>query len=112
MKSLHLISGLSFALLAALTVVATPVPAAAGKKFCPPGLANKGCIPPGQRKKWAVGQALPREIEYRQVYDWRDYNLSPPPDGHLYGEIDGDILLIRAATRLVIDAVILAGALN
>src|SRR5437870_1009551 len=28
---------------------------------CPPGLAkkNNGCMPPGQAKKWAIGQPLP-----------------------------------------------------
>ena len=31
---------------------------------CPPGLAKKGngCQPPGQAKKWRVGQPLPRDV--------------------------------------------------
>ena len=98
--------------LTAFSVLTTPLPAAAGQKFCPPGLAKKGCIPPGQRKKWAKGHALPGDVYYRPVYNWGEYNLSPPPAGHVYGEVDGDILLIRAASRLVIDAVILGAILN
>jgi Ni/Co efflux regulator RcnB len=115
MISIRIVSGVSLALLAALValaVVTTQAPAMAGQKFCPPGLAKKGCIPPGQRKKWEIGQALPRDISYRRISDWRDYDLSEPPEGYLYGEVDGDILLIRAATRLVIDAVVLGSLLN
>jgi hypothetical protein len=96
----------------ALSVATTPLPAAAGQKFCPPGLAKKGCIPPGQRKKWTKGRALPSDVYYRPLSNWGEYDLSPPPSGHVYGEVDGDILLIRAATRLVIDAVILGSILN
>ena len=39
-----------------------------GKQYsagrCPPGLAkkNNGCMPPGQAKKWAIGQPLPRDV--------------------------------------------------
>jgi len=31
---------------------------------CPPGLAKKhnGCMPPGQAKKWVIGQPLPRDV--------------------------------------------------
>src|SRR5690348_15780612 len=34
--------------------------------FCPPGLAkkNNGCMPPGQAKKWAIGQPLPVGVAY------------------------------------------------
>lgn len=44
---------------------------------CPPGLAKKGCIPPGQAKKlFNVGQRIPRGYNgftpYRQIpYDLR-----------------------------------------
>ena len=83
-----------------------------GGKFCPPGLAKKGCIPPGQRKKYQVGYALPGDISYRTIYEYQRYNLAPPPSGHFYGSVDNDILLIRAASRLVVDAVILGALLN
>ena len=112
MKPIRIIGTALLASLTALSIAVTPMPAAAGKKFCPPGLAKKGCIPPGQRKKWTKGRALPSDVYFRPLSNWRDYNLSPPPYGHVYGNVDGDILLIRAATRLVVDAVILSAILN
>jgi len=112
MKPIRIIGTALLASLTAFSVAATPLPAAAGQKFCPPGLAKKGCIPPGQRKKWTKGRALPRDVYYRPLSNYRDYNLSRPAPGYVYGEVDGDILLIRAATRLVVDAVILAAFLN
>ena len=112
MKPARIISTALLASLTAFSVVTTPIAASAGQKFCPPGLAKKGCIPPGQRKKWTKGRALPDDVYYRPLSNWSRYDLSPPPYGHVYGEVDGDILLIRTATRLVVDAVILATLLN
>ena len=106
MKPIRIIGTALLVSLTALSIAATPMPAAAGKKACPPGLAKKGCIPPGQRKKWTRGHALPRDVYYRPVTNWNDYNLSPPPYGHVYGDVDGDILLIREATRLVVRAIL------
>jgi hypothetical protein len=114
MKPIRIIGGALLATLTAFAVSTTPLPAAAGQKFCPPGLAKKNhhCMPPGQLKKWTKGRALPHDVYYRPLSNWRDYDLSPPPYGHVYGSVDGDILLIRTATRLVVDAVILAAILN
>ncbi|HEX5806586.1 MAG TPA: hypothetical protein VFY31_09665 [Macromonas sp.] len=77
---------------------------AAGK--CPPGLAkkNNGCLPPGQAKKWAVGQRLPAGVErYPLPADLR-VRLGPPPAGHEFVRVAGDILLIAVGTSMVIDA--------
>ncbi|MGR3717885.1 MAG: RcnB family protein [Thermohalobaculum sp.] len=113
MKPIRIITGALLATLTAFVVATTPVPASAGQKFCPPGLAkNKHCTPPGQLKKWTKGHSLPQDVYYRPLSNWRDYDLSPPPYGHVYGSVDGDILLIRTATRLVVDAVILAAFAN
>lgn len=137
MKTSRIIGGLLLASITAFAIAAAPLPASAGpkaqghkghghnshgrdyagqnhagQKFCPPGLAKKGCIPPGQRKKWTKGRALPHDVYYRPVPNWREYDLSPPPYGHVYGSVDGDILLIRAATRLVVDVAILAALLD
>ena len=113
MKLSKFISVSALAAFTALAIAAPPQVAAAGNKhFCPPGLINKGCMPPGQAKKYRIGYALPGEIHYRTIYNWRDYDLGPPPAGHIYGAVDGDILLIRAATRLVVDAIILGALLN
>ena len=128
MKPIRIIGGALLASLTAFAVMTTPVPASAGpkapgqkfvgqkfsgQKFCPPGLAkNKHCMPPGQHKKWTKGRSLPHDVYFRPLSNWSDYDLSPPPYGHVYGSVDGDILLIRTATRLVVDAVILAAILN
>jgi len=73
---------------------------------CPPGLAkkNNGCMPPGQAKKWARGQPLPRDVTY--------YALPPDllgrlvaPAGTQYVRVAADILLIAVGTGMVIDAI-------
>ena len=116
MKPIRIIGSALLASLTAFAISTAPPPAAAGQKFCPPGLAKKGCIPPGQRqkwtKKWTKGYALPLDVYYRPVLNWSYYDLSPPPQGYVYGSVDGDILLILAATRLVVDVAILAAILN
>ncbi len=113
MKLIRIVGGALLATLTAFAVTTTPVPASAGQKFCPPGLAkNKHCMPPGQLKKWTKGRALSHDVYFRPLSNWSEYDLSPPPYGHVYGRVDGDILLIRSATRLVVDAVILAAFAN
>ena len=74
---------------------------------CPPGLAkkNNGCMPPGQAKKWHVGQPLPREVVYYEVPRPLVIKLPPPAPGHRYVRVAADILLIAIGTGMVIDAV-------
>ena len=60
------------------------------------------------RKKWTKGYALPYDVYYRPVSNWRDYGLSVPQSVYVYGQVDNDILLIRESTRLVVTAVLLA----
>ncbi len=114
MKPIRIIGGALRASLTAFAVTTTPLPASAGQKFCPPGLAkkNNNCMPPGQLKKWTKGRALPHDVYFRPLSNWGDYDLEPPPQGHVYGSVDGDILLMRTATRLVVEAVILAAFAN
>ena len=95
---------------------------------CPPGQAKKGnCVlwyddgywrdhraedrayeqgyRDGRREaRWAIGRALPRDIDYIVVRDYDRYHLRPPPRGHYYVEVDGRILIIQAATQIVLDA--------
>lgn len=74
---------------------------------CPPGLAkkNNGCLPPGQAKKWAVGQRLPQGVvTYPLPQDLRR-RLGTPPAGHEFVRVAGDILLIAVGTSMVIDAI-------
>jgi len=74
---------------------------------CPPGLAKKrnGCLPPGQAKKWQVGRPLPREVIYYDVPPPLVVKIGPPPAGHRYVRVAGDILLIAIGTGMVIDAI-------
>lgn len=74
---------------------------------CPPGLAkkNNGCMPPGQAKKWRVGQPLPRTVVYYEVPQPVLVQLGPPPQGHRYVRVAADILLIAVGTSLVVDAI-------
>jgi len=109
MKPIRIIVGLPLALLTAFAVIATPLSASAGNKFCPPGLANKGCIPPGQRKKWVRGEYIPHDVVYHRVYH-DEYHLPAPREGHFYARIGGDIYLLAEATQRVIEAINLVDA--
>jgi hypothetical protein len=68
---------------------------------CPPGLAKKGCAPPGQAKKYTIGRPL--APEYGCLDDWGRYDLARPRDGYCYSRVDNDIVLIARATRNVIE---------
>ena len=74
---------------------------------CPPGLAktNNGCMPPGQVKKWHVGQPLRPDIVYYPVPPELVVKLGPPPPGHRYVRVAADILLITVGTAIVVDAI-------
>jgi Ni/Co efflux regulator RcnB len=76
-----------------------------GKNRCPPGLARRGpnCVP-GSRV-WSRGRALPRSVVYYDVPAPLLLELPPPPRGHRYVRVAGDILLITIGAGLVIDAV-------
>lgn len=74
---------------------------------CPPGLAkkNNGCMPPGQARKWTMGQPLPREVVYYPVPPAVVVQLGTPPVGQRYVRVASDILLIATGTRMVIDGI-------
>lgn len=83
--------------------------ASAGKggKACPPGLAkkNNGCMPPGQAKKWHVGQPLPADVVWTPVPQQIVVNLPRVPTGHRYVQVAGDILLIAVGSKMVVDGI-------
>lgn len=105
-------------LCAAIVAVPAVSPADRGKhkgkehhgtqQHCPPGLAKKGsCLPPGQlKKRYVVGHSLPHGVVYVPEPDYGRYELPPPPHGHVYGYVDGDLLLIAEATKRVVDAIV------
>ncbi len=74
---------------------------------CPPGLAkkNNGCMPPGQAKKWAVGQPLPRDVIFYEVPQPLVIQIGVPPSGYRYVRVAGDILMIAIGTAMVVDAI-------
>ncbi len=74
---------------------------------CPPGLAKKNndCMPPGQAKKWAVGQPLPRDVVYYAVPQAVVLQLGTPPAGHKYVRVASDILLIAIGSSMIVDAI-------
>ena len=74
---------------------------------CPPGLAkkNNGCMPPGQARKWQVGQHLPREVVYYELPPAIVVQLPRPNPGYRYVRVASDILLIAVGTSMVVDAV-------
>lgn len=75
-------------------------------KNCPPGLAkkNNGCQPPGQVKKWRKGEPLPRDMVYTDLPRALIDELGRTPEGNRLVQIDSDVLLINAATGMVLDA--------
>ena len=83
------------------------VDAGRGGGHCPPGLAkkNNGCLPPGQAKKWAMGQPLPSAVVYEPLPPALVVQLTPPPGGYRYVRVAGDILMISAGTHMVVDAI-------
>jgi Ni/Co efflux regulator RcnB len=74
---------------------------------CPPGLAKKhnGCMPPGQVKKYAVGQPLPAGVVFYPVPTYVVTQLGSPPAGHKYVRVASDILLIAVGSSMVVDAI-------
>jgi Ni/Co efflux regulator RcnB len=74
---------------------------------CPPGLAKKqnGCMPPGQAKKWQLGQPLPRDLIFYDVPQPLLTQIGVPPRGQRYVRVADDILLINAGTGMVLDAI-------
>lgn len=79
-----------------------------GRGNCPPGLAKKGngCLPPGQAKKrYVVGQPLPPGLVYGPLPPELSVRIGPPPEGHLYVTLDGDLLKLAVGTLLVVDAI-------
>jgi len=74
---------------------------------CPPGLAkkNNGCMPPGQAKKWHMGQPLPRDVIYYTVPQSLVVQFGTPPSGYRYVRVASDILMIAIGTGMVVDAI-------
>ncbi|MEY4140418.1 MAG: hypothetical protein RLZZ371_2600 [Pseudomonadota bacterium] len=77
------------------------------KGRCPPGLAKKhnGCLPPGQAKKWALGQPLPASLIQYPVPGGVITQIGQAPAGYKYVRVANDILLVALGTMMVVDAI-------
>lgn len=76
------------------------------KGFCPPGLAKKhnGCMPPGQAKKWRIGNRLPPDVIFHDLPYWVLRELAQAPEGHKYVRVGADVLMLAIGTGMVVDA--------
>lgn len=74
-------------------------------KNCPPGLAKKAvpCVPPGQARKWAIGDTVPTNVAWYEVRDWDLYGLPEPIAGSRYIRIDNDVLRVAVATGVILE---------
>jgi Ni/Co efflux regulator RcnB len=72
---------------------------------CPPGLAKKGCIPPGQATKWRRGYPLAKNVIFYELSPGMARRMGRPPVGYRYIRVAQDILMIATGTGIVVDAV-------
>jgi Ni/Co efflux regulator RcnB len=74
---------------------------------CPPGLARKhnGCLPPGHVQQWQLGAPLARTVVVAPVPQQIVVSLPPPPAGHKYVQVAGDVLLVAVGSMLVVDGI-------
>ena len=77
-------------------------------RSCPPGLAkkNNGCMPPGQARKWDVGQPIPRGVAVYSVPQPVLVQLPPAPYGYRYARIGGDIVLVQQRNNVIVDIIV------
>jgi Ni/Co efflux regulator RcnB len=75
---------------------------------CPPGLAKKGngCMPPGQARKWDVGQPVPPGVTLYSVPQPVIVHLPPAPYGYRYARIGNDIVLVQNRNQVIVDIIV------
>lgn len=73
------------------------------RRSLPPGLAKQGKLPPGHAKRLGPRDSLPPGLAYRSLPPELERRLSRLPDGYVRVIVGGDIVLINARTRVVLD---------
>ena len=70
---------------------------------CPPGLANRGCLPPGQaRRLYREGQRIPADFRAISAYDDIPAVLrARVPTGYRYIYRDDTVYVVDPTTSLV-----------
>jgi len=56
----------------------------------------------GRHHDWKRGERI-GPSRYVVLYRYRDYGYQPPPRGHHYVQVDGDVLLIAIASGIIAD---------
>ena len=77
-------------------------------KGLPPGLAKKGTLPPGLAKQLARNGHLPPGLEKRSLPDDLLVELPPLQPGYKYVIVDDRVMLIQAASNLILDVLTVA----
>ncbi|HWU00767.1 MAG TPA: hypothetical protein VN229_24225 [Terriglobales bacterium] len=72
-------------------------------KGLPPGLAKKSTLPPGLQKQLARNGQLPPGLQYRALPPDLLVQLPPVAPGYRYVILDDRVMLIRAATNVIMD---------
>ncbi|HVI86690.1 MAG TPA: hypothetical protein VM659_00230 [Dongiaceae bacterium] len=72
-------------------------------KGLPPGLAKKSTLPPGLQKQLARNGQLPPGLQYRSLPPDLLVQLPPVTPGYRYVILDDRVMLIRAATNVIMD---------
>ena len=72
-------------------------------KGLPPGLAKKGTLPPGLAKQLARNGHLPPGLEYRSLPNDLIMQLPPLQPAYRYVIVDNRVMLIQAASNLILD---------
>lgn len=76
----------------------------------PPGLAKKGTLPPGLAKQLARNGTLPPGLAKRALPHDLLVQLPPRPAGYQLVLVDDRVMLIQAATNLIMDVLVVAAA--
>jgi hypothetical protein len=72
-------------------------------KPLPPGIAKKGALPPGLAKQLVRNGHLPPGLEYRDLPPDLIVQLPPLAPDYRYVIADDRVMLIRAATNVILD---------
>jgi hypothetical protein len=72
-------------------------------KGLPPGIAKKGTLPPGIAKQLARNNQMPPGLEYHPLPPDLVVQLPPVQPAYRYVIVDNRVMLIQAASNLILD---------
>jgi hypothetical protein len=77
-------------------------------KGLPPGIAKKGTLPPGIAMQLARNNHLPPGLDYHPLPHDLVVQLPPLQSGYHYRIVDDRVLLVQAASNLILDVMTVA----